>query len=234
MHIVSRFDQIDVILYILTVSVSQPCQYHLQTFVVCFKHYLQHHAYTNHNEKDPDGFAAEPFVLFNPSGGSQRRLVHAYQAFYLVAVLSVYWASAVFDLPMIWNLQDGGAVRVGMRLDNSWIGSRRVYAITLRAFYFLCNIVLPLYNDFSFSTFGHIWIMGAAGSLTLGCLFTLSHNFEGAERDPTQGTRETGEPTDWFISQVETSSTYGGFISGCLTGGLNFQVEHHLFPRISR
>jgi len=33
--------------------------------------------------------------------------------------------------------------------------------------------------------------------------------------------------------QVETSSTYGGKIAGYLTGGLNFQIEHHLFPRMS-
>ena len=36
-----------------------------------------------------------------------------------------------------------------------------------------------------------------------------------------------------FKSQVETSCTYGGAISGYFTGGLNFQVEHHLFPRMS-
>ncbi len=34
-------------------------------------------------------------------------------------------------------------------------------------------------------------------------------------------------------TQVETSSTYGGKIAGYLTGGLNFQIEHHLFPRMS-
>ena len=72
-----------------------------------------------------------------------------------------------------------------------------------------------------------------AGSLTLGLLFTLSHNFENADRDPTKSMRETGEPVCWFKAQVETSSTYGGMISGWLTGGLNFQVEHHLFPRMS-
>jgi fatty acid desaturase len=75
--------------------------------------------------------------------------------------------------------------------------------------------------------------MGTASSLTLAVLFALSHNFEHVDRDPTYEARHGGEPVCWFKSQVETSSTYGGFISGCLTGGLNFQVEHHLFPRMS-
>ena len=80
----------------------------------------------------------------------------------------------------------------------------------------------------------HINVMGIGGSLTLGLLFTLSHNFENVDRDPTNlNLSETQEPVCWFKSQVETSSTYGGMISGWLTGGLNFQVEHHLFPRMS-
>ena len=33
--------------------------------------------------------------------------------------------------------------------------------------------------------------------------------------------------------QVETSSTVGGRALGFLHGGLNYQIEHHLFPRIS-
>merc|ERR1719384_2030204 len=45
--------------------------------------------------------------------------------------------------------------------------------------------------------------------------------------------KKTGEPVCWFKAQVETSCTYGGMVAGWLTGGLNFQVEHHLFPRMS-
>lgn len=69
--------------------------------------------------------------------------------------------------------------------------------------------------------------MGAVESLHLASLFALSHNFEGAERHP----QANGTP-DWFTSQVETSCTYGGAIAGWLTGGLNYQIEHHLFPRM--
>eukprot|EP00536_Pseudo-nitzschia_multiseries_P009517 jgi/Psemu1/258215/estExt_Genewise1Plus.C_2670005 len=198
------------------------------------KHWT-HHAYTNHRDKDPDGLAAEPFLLFNDYDLSnpKRAGYHAFQAFYLVILLCGYWLSAVIDVPPIWNLQDRGTVDVGVRLDNEWISSRRKYAITIRVLYLLCNVVTPLYNNFSLTALSHINVMGISGSLTLGLLFTLSHNFENADRDPTKENRETGEPVCWFKAQVETSSTYGGMLAGWLTGGLNFQVEHHLFPRMS-
>lgn len=80
----------------------------------------------------------------------------------------------------------------------------------------------------------HILVMGACESVTLAALFALSHNFEQVDRDPTKGARgDDGKAVCWFKSQVETSSTYGSFIAGALKGGLNFQVEHHLFPRMS-
>lgn len=198
------------------------------------KHWT-HHTYTNHRDRDPDGFAAEPFVLFNDYDQSSPRRAgyHAYQAFYIILVLSGYWLSAVLDFPMIWNLQDRGSLKVGVRLDNDWIASRTKAAVALRIIYYVCNIVMPLYHDFSWRTVSHINVMGITGSLALGLLFTLSHNFEDADRDPTKEVRATGEPVCWFKAQVETSSTYGGMVSGWLTGGLNFQIEHHLFPRMS-
>ena len=164
---------------------------------------------------------------------TKRAGYHAFQAFYFVIVLAGYWLSAVLDIPVIYYLQDSGAKAVGIRLDNDWIASRRKYAITIRILYLIANIAVPLYNDFSWTTAAQINAMGIAGSLSLGLLFTLSHNFDNADRDPTKDARETGEPVCWFKAQVETSSTYGGMISGWLTGGLNFQVEHHLFPRMS-
>merc|ERR1711959_211114 len=59
-------------------------------------------------------------------------------------------------------------------------------------------------------------------------VFVLSHNFEGSRRDLA----ESREPIDWYKAQAETSSSYGGSVAMLLTGGLNFQIEHHLFPRM--
>jgi fatty acid desaturase len=160
--------------------------------------------------------------------------MHTFQAFYFVIILSGYWISSVFNMAEVWDLQDRGAQNVGVKMgDNAWIASRAKYALFWRSHYIVVNVLIPLYNDCSWRTVAHLNVMGIAGSLALGLLFTLSHNFETAQRDPTKDVRTTGKPVCWFQAQVETSSTYGGLISGWLTGGLNFQVEHHLFPRMS-
>lgn len=133
----------------------------------------------------------------------------------------------------MWDVQDRGAKNVGVRLDSAWVASRAKFSFSLRLLHLLTNVVYPLYQNPTWTTFAHVNLLGVAGSLALGLLFTLSHNFENADRDPTAEARKTGKPVCWYKAQVETSSTYGGMISGWLTGGLNFQVEHHLFPRMS-
>ena len=194
-----------------------------------------HHAFTNHASKDPDSFSAEPMMAFNdyPLDHPNRRFWHRFQGFFFLPLLSFYWLSSVFNVQVL-DLEQRGAQSVGIRMDNDFIKSRRKYAIAIRLLYIYWNIACPfLTTGWSWTTLGQVLLLGVAESLTLASLFALSHNFEGSDRDPTKAARESGEPICWFKSQVETSSTYGGFIAGALTGGLNFQVEHHLFPRMS-
>lgn len=193
-----------------------------------------HHAYTNHHEKDPDSFGAEPMLLFNdyPLGDTRRTWLHHFQVFFYLPVLAGYWISSVFN-PQILTLRQAGAKAVGIRMDHPHVHRSRKYAIFWRLVYIYINCVMPFKGTWSWSVFADIMIMGASESLALAVLFSLSHNFENSDRDPTGDARKSGEPVCWFKSQVETSCTYGGFMSGCLTGGLNFQVEHHLFPRMS-
>lgn len=195
-----------------------------------------HHSYTNHKEMDPDSYGAEPMLLWNdyPPGHEKRSFLHKFQAFYYIPVLAGYWLSSVFN-SQILDLKQSGAKEVGINMENPYIRKSRKYAIGLRILYIYTNIIAPFVNQgWNPHIIGHILVMGASSSLALAILFALSHNFEKVDRDPTYGTRNgKSEGTCWFKSQVETSSTYGGFISGALTGGLNFQVEHHLFPRMS-
>lgn len=193
-----------------------------------------HHAYCNHAEKDPDSFSAEPMLLFNdyPLGHPARKFFHSFQAFFFLPILSFYWLSSVFN-PQILDLRHRGAGGIGLQMESDFVKSRRKYAIAIRLLYIYWNVITPFkYHDWNVALF-HIAIMGITESLILSMLFSLSHNFENSDRDPSKNFRDNNLRICWFKSQVETSCTYGGFISGCLTGGLNFQVEHHLFPRMS-
>lgn len=193
-----------------------------------------HHAYCNHNEKDPDSFSAEPFVLFNsyPDGHPARGFINKFQGLYFLPMLGFYWLSSVFN-PQIIDLKQRGALSVGFVMENDWIKSRRKYAVLIRLFYIYCNIIAPMKHHDMPTAISHSLLMGFVSSWTLATLFSLSHNFENADRDPTASFRKTGQPVCWYKAQVETSSTYGGRVAGWLTGGLNFQIEHHLFPRMS-
>ncbi len=158
---------------------------------------------------------------------------HKFQGGYFLFMLGFYWLSTVFN-PQVMDLRQRGAQYVGIQMENDFIVKRRKYAMALRASYIFLNIYCPIaHNGLSWATIGIIMLMGISESLTLSLLFSLSHNFIHSNRDPTSEFKKTGESICWFKSQVETSSTYGGAISGYLTGGLNFQVEHHLFPRMS-
>lgn len=193
-----------------------------------------HHAYCNHNEMDPDSFSAEPMFTWNdyPAGDARRKPHHRFQGIYFLPMLSFYWLSEVFN-PQILDLRQRGASSIGIKLDNDFIKSRRKFAIAIRAAYIYMNIVTPFFFHTPLKALSHVLLLGAVESMTLGTLFSLSHNFENSDRDPIEQFRKTGKPVCWYKAQVETSSTYGGLIAGCLTGGLNFQVEHHLFPRMS-
>lgn len=192
-----------------------------------------HHAYTNHADKDPDSFSSEPIFTFNdyPIGHAKRMWWHRFQGAFFLPMLGFYWLSMVFN-PQIIDLRHSGAKYVGLKMENDFIVKRRKFAIALRLCYFYLNLYSPVANN-GWSAVAVIMLMGVAESLTLATLFSLSHNFEMSDRDPTLNFRKTGEEVCWFKSQVETSSTYGGVVAGWLSGGLNCQVEHHLFPRMS-
>jgi linoleoyl-CoA desaturase len=71
--------------------------------------------------------------------------------------------------------------------------------------------------------------------LTLAVVFQLAHVVEHTEFVHVEGTDHKKIEEEWAIHQVKTTANFAprNKIVSWLVGGLNFQVEHHLFPRIS-
>ena len=67
----------------------------------------------------------------------------------------------------------------------------------------------------------------------LGLVFQLAHLVEDTEL--IDANEEGNVEEAWAIHQMQTTANFGSrsFITTWLCGGLNMQVEHHLFPSIS-
>jgi len=194
-----------------------------------------HHAFTNDIERDPDAKSTDPFFLFHnyPQDSMMRKAVHAFQHFWMLPILSFYWFSSIVSPEIITAKQASVSSSSDVNFDNSYLKAHRPITWALRAIYCACVCMSPFFHHSPGLALLHIWYMSVVESLTLAIPFALSHNFEDSERDPIAESRINGKPVDWYKSQVETSSTYGGAWAGYLTGGLNFQIEHHCFPRMS-
>jgi fatty acid desaturase len=91
--------------------------------------------------------------------------------------------------------------------------------------YFSRLFILPLIFNYNINTIIGIILLLCTQGFILGSIFIISHNFDGVKKEV--------KIDCWYKYQVENSSSYGGSFGCFLTGGLNYQIEHHLFPRIS-
>ena len=196
------------------------------SYVWAIKHNVVHHSFANITGHDDDidiGF----FGRLSPH--QKRMKIHALQHYYL-------WALYGF-LPIKWQLYDDfqnvAVGRVGRRTfarPKGWdlvtfIGGKPTFL--LLAFVIPLSlhplwVVLPLYVAASF-------VQG----VVLSVVFQLAHCVESAAfplPTPSTGRMETA----WAVHQIETTVNFAPHnrLLMVLIGGLNFQIEHHLFPRI--
>jgi fatty acid desaturase (delta-4 desaturase) len=66
------------------------------------------------------------------------------------------------------------------------------------------------------------------GGFMLSMMFIVSHNTD--HNKPEAGMCPDSTTGDWARQQILTSTSWGGRIGSFFTGGLNLQIEHHLFP----
>jgi fatty acid desaturase len=142
-------------------------------------------------------------------------------------ILSMYGPSIVWNLKYLEELRHSENMASAMFIRGEYFSKQKTLAHAFRAFYILRIVILPWLVAGTPFFMSLMLVPVVCGSI-LTFLFVLSHNFEGVDREPCKD----GE-TDWYKAQAETSGSYGGFFGMFFTGGLNFQIEHHLFPRMS-
>ena len=195
------------------------------SYVWKWKHNVIHHTYSNIAEVDADldvGF----FARLAPSQAHHG--FHRFQHLYL-------WVLYGF-LPFKWifvdDFLDLSRGRIGTQRMPSPTKGQLAVALGMKAFYFTWAIALPLWLH-PFAGFALAYCVSAVTlGLSLAIVFQLAHCHALAEFPlPASDLRMT---QDWAEHQIATTVDFARD-SGVLTwmlGGLNFQVEHHLFPKV--
>jgi linoleoyl-CoA desaturase len=196
------------------------------SYVWRIKHNVQHHSYTNVAGLDAD-VDAEPFLRLAPS--QRRRPHHRFQHLYawpLYCALALKW----WFVDDVVDLARGRIGATAFRRP----GARELATVFAGKAVFLCwTLVVPALVFRS----GWVPLLFLLGSGVLGLVlsitFQLAHTVPGA-RFEVAGTGELVMPTSWAEHQVRTTVDFAprNRLLGWYVGGLNFQVEHHLFPEV--
>jgi len=186
------------------------------------QHVVQHHVNCNDVHDDPDMMGG--FLLrLNPT---KPLLKHQWaQCMYVFVLLSMFGFNVIVQT--ILHLLRGKHLRDMSRL---LLGYRIIESMT-----WLCFVarwmVLPVYQTGGAGVLLSIAPMYMVAGYYLSFFFVISHNFDGAEvYDHSQGKNANNS---FMHKQAASSSNVGGAFLGIINGGLNYQIEHHLFPRVS-
>jgi linoleoyl-CoA desaturase len=190
-------------------------------------HVNVHHSATNIVGKDDD-IALAPFGRLAPQ--QHRYPWHRFQHLYLWA-LYCFTAVAIIVADVIGVVsQSVSGDRLGKRPT---AGDYTVLLTTKAAFVFAMVVVPLLLHPWWIVLLGISLTLAIAG-LLLGVVFQLAHAVEKAEF------RSADDPSEvcWHEWQVRSTVDFchgRGPIARMVTwyiGGLNYQTEHHLFPRV--
>ncbi|MEI9957215.1 MAG: fatty acid desaturase [Ferruginibacter sp.] len=80
-----------------------------------------------------------------------------------------------------------------------------------------------------------LFIIACCYGLTLSIVFQLAHVVENTEFETIALDETKHIETAWAIHELKTTSNFamGNKVISWFVGGLNYQIEHHLFPKVS-
>ncbi len=190
-------------------------------------HNVIHHTYTNIHGADED-LAVSPLLRLSPH--AERRWFHRFQhwyAFVLYAMTSLFW---VFVKDYKYLMQKD----LGPYADRKHALKDLAGVALGKLIYYGWAVVLPfVVLDLPWwqIVIGMVTAHAVAG-VTLGIVFQLAHVVEETQHPLPD---EAGDMLQsWVVHELATTANFApsNRFLGWYVGGLNFQVEHHLFPKV--
>jgi linoleoyl-CoA desaturase len=192
------------------------------------KHNIIHHTYTNVDGIDDD-IAKSPIIR---QCDTQKWVpAHKVQHIYLwpaYALSSIFWLF-VMDFKKYFTGKIYTTDAWKMNLKNKFI-----FWLT-KAGYLAFYIVLPMIKFGFFPWLAGFLIAHVVMGLTLSIVFQLAHVVEITEFESVALDETKHLETAWAEHELKTTANFsmGNKVISWFVGGLNYQIEHHLFPRVS-
>jgi linoleoyl-CoA desaturase len=192
------------------------------------QHNVLHHTYTNIDGLDED---IEPKGSLRMTKLTPWKKVHRFQfiyAFPLYCLMSL--ARMPNEFTQLHRYNKNGLTKA----NGSTPGWEMFYLAISKIGYLLLILGLPLLlcrSQWMFVITGFL-IMHFIAGFIMSVIFQLAHVVE--ETQYPQPTAEGVVENEWMIHELETSANFARKSRwfGWMVGGLNMQVEHHLFPNI--
>ncbi len=193
------------------------------------QHNVLHHSSTNVEGFDED--IAKPHLL-RMSPHQKRKAFFRFQAFYaplLYGVMAIYWLVGK-DFQQLIRYQNKGLLKAqGINYPKAL---RQV--VLYKSGYVCLTLLLPLLLVALpwWQTLLGFLLMQVICGIVLALIFQPAHVIEETEFYVAD---ENGSlENNWAIHQLATTANFANNsrVFSWLVGGLNFQIEHHLFPRI--
>lgn len=194
------------------------------------QHNILHHTYTNIDGLDED-IEVGNLMRFSPN--SKKYKIHRFQhvyAWFLYCLLTLQWVTYK-DYRLLFQYEKKGLLKKEkISLKNALI-ELSIYKVIYYGYIIVLPIIfsgMPWYDV----VLGFLLLHAVAG-LGLSCIFQLAHVLESSEFPVPSDERKM--ENSWAVHQLMTTSDFSprSRIMYWFIGGLNYQVEHHLFPHIS-
>jgi linoleoyl-CoA desaturase len=192
------------------------------------QHNILHHTYTNIAYMDDD--IDDKLVLrFNPhtrvKGYQKFQFIYA---FLFYGILTIYWVLLKDFIQLARYTKNG--VNHYDRKENIRLIAKMVLD---KVIYLAVFFSIPMLAGIPFwEIFGGFMLMHFTAGVVLTVVFQLAHTVEGTAHPMPS---DSGDIENcWAIHQMNTTVNFsrGSRFLTWYLGGLNYQVEHHLFPRI--
>mmetsp|Transcript_15767 Transcript_15767/g.61526 ORF Transcript_15767/g.61526 Transcript_15767/m.61526 type:complete len:450 (-) Transcript_15767:3282-4631(-) len=188
-----------------------------------YHHTVSHHSYCNDINRDQDVYTSFPLIRLDET--QPWSWYHTFQPIYTPFIWPLlYLAAQIGDFVNIF------IYRASPGVEYTGITPIEVALYVFgKIFHVGITLAIPVYLHGWAKIWAPFVVYGCFGSFVLCWFFIVSHNLDGLR--PQQFSHTTRN--DWGRWQIETSASWGNVFWSFLSGGLNYQIEHHLFPGVA-